>query len=73
MAMKSCLYCYGQLADDMNDFHPRCAKKIFGSNTAPILLYTKNDIQSLAEQIVRSQTTFIGLQVKLSFDIEKYR
>ena len=69
--MKRCLYCYGQLADDVNDFHPRCAKKIFGSNTAPILPYTKNDIESLAEQIVRSQTTLTGVQAKLSLDIEK--
>ena len=69
--MKRCLYCYGLLADDVNDFHSRCAKKIFGSNTAPILPYTKNDIESLAEQIVRSQTTLTGVQAKLSLDIEK--
>ena len=69
--MKRCLYCYGSLAVDENDFHPRCARKIFGSTTAPILPYAKNEIESLAEQIVRSQTTLTGVQAKLSLDIEK--
>ena len=28
--MKRCLYCYQELTDGEKDFHPRCAKKIFG-------------------------------------------
>lgn len=69
--MKRCLYCYSVLADSEIDFHPRCARKIFGSPTAPILPYAKNEIESLAEQIVRSQTTLTGVQAKLSLDLEK--
>lgn len=53
------------------DFHPRCAKKIFGSSKVPILPYSSNDITSLAEQVVRSQTTVTGVQAKLSLDLEK--
>lgn len=69
--MKRCLYCYQELTDEEKDFHSRCAKKIFGGTTAPILPYVKNDIESLAEQIVRSQTTLTGVQAKLSLDIQK--
>lgn len=67
--MNKCLYCYQGLAEGEIDFHPRCAKKIFGSKTAPLLPYTKADIKQLAEQVVRSQTTLTGVQAKLSLDI----
>ena len=69
--MNRCLYCYEALAAGEIHFHSRCAKKIFGSTTAPILPYAKNEIESLAEQIVRSQTALTGVQAKLSLDIEK--
>lgn len=67
--MNRCLYCYQELTEGEIDFHPRCAKKMFGSKTAPLLLYTKADIKQLAEQVVRSQTTLTGVQAKLSLDI----
>lgn len=71
--MKRCLYCYQELAEDEVDFHLRCAKKIFGSATAPILPYTRADITELAEQVIRSQTTLTGVQAKLSLDISSSR
>lgn len=67
--MKRCLYCYQELAEGEIDFHPRCAKKIFGSKTVPLLPYSQEDIHQLAEQVVRSQTTLTGVQAKLSLDI----
>jgi len=67
--MNRCLYCYQELAEGEIDFHPRCANKIFGSKTAPLLPYTKADIKQLAEQVVRSQTTLTGVQSKLSLNI----
>lgn len=67
--MNRCLYCYQELAEEEIDFHPRCAKKIFGSKTPPLLPYTKEDIKQLAEQVIRSQTTLTGVQAKLSLDI----
>ncbi len=67
--MNRCLYCYQELAGGEIDFHPHCAKKIFGSKTAPLLPYTKEDIKQLAEQVIRSQTTLTGVQAKLSLDI----
>jgi len=68
--MKKCLYCYQQLEEEQTDFHPRCARKIFGRSTAPILPYTKAEIKKLAEQVIRSQTTLTGVQAKLSLAIE---
>lgn len=67
--MNRCLYCYQELVEGEIDFHPRCAKKIFGSKTVPLLPYTKADIKQLAEQVIRSQTTLTGVQAKLSLDI----
>lgn len=67
--MERCLYCYQELAEGETDFHSGCAKKIFGSAIAPILPYTRDDIQTLAEEVIRSQTTLTGVQAKLSLDI----
>ena len=67
--MKRCLYCYQELTDEETDFHPRCAKKIFGSADISLLPYAKDEIEALAEQVVRSQTTLTGVQAKLSLSI----
>ena len=69
--MNKCLYCYQALEQGQTDFHPQCAKKMFGTTTPPILPYTKTDIESLALEIVRSQVTITGVQPKLSVDFEK--
>ncbi len=67
--MERCLYCYQELADEEKDFHPRCAMKIFGKKTAPLLPYSKENIANLAEQVIRSNTTITGVQAKLSLDL----
>ena len=69
--MAKCLYCYKELKENQTDFHPSCAKKIFGSSKVPNLPYTRNQLAELAEQLVRSQTTLTGVQAKLSLDIHK--
>ena len=71
--MNKCLYCYQELNENEKDFHPRCAKKIFGNKTAPVLPYTRADITQLAEQVIHSQTTLTGVQAKLSLDISSSR
>ncbi len=69
--MCKCLYCYQPLQDGQKDFHPACAKKIFGSATVPSLPYSRANINDLARQVVQSQTTVTGVQAKLSLDINK--
>ena len=69
--MCKCLYCYRPLHEGQKDFHTSCAKKIFGSATAPSLPYSRADIDDLAREVIQSQTTVTGVQAKLSLDINK--
>ena len=69
--MQRCLYCYQPLEQGQTDFHPQCSKKLFGTTTPPELPYTKDDIESLALEVVRSKVTVTGVQPKLSVDLEK--
>ncbi len=66
--MAKCLYCYQEIAEGQH-YHPACAKKIFGTATVPVLDYTHKQLEDLALQVVRSQTTVTGVQQKLSLDI----
>lgn len=69
--MQKCLYCYQPLEEGQTDFHPQCSKKIFGTAIPPALPYCKADIESLALEVIRSQTTITGVQPKLSIDLKK--
>ena len=73
MIMSRCLYCYRELGGDETDFHSRCARKMFGSRTVPLLPYVKEEVARLAEQVIRSQVTLTGVQAKLSLDISSSR
>lgn len=66
---RRCLYCYQPLAENETDFHTRCSKKIFGTGRVPELPYKQEDIESLALEVIRSQTTLTGVQPKLSLDV----
>ena len=68
--MKRCLCCYKPLNVGEIDYHPHCAKELFGSVEVPILPYTRKDINDLAQIVVGQRTTMTGVQAKLSADIE---
>ncbi|WNY28592.1 hypothetical protein MmiEs2_07880 [Methanimicrococcus stummii] len=70
---RKCLYCYKELsdADENSDYHTACSKKIFGTAVPPILPYTRNRIDELALDVIRSQTAVTGVQPKLSLDLLK--
>lgn len=70
--MSKCLFCYKELKEGEHDFHARCARKFFGSATPPVMDYTQDDMDRLAEQIIRSQTTLTGVQPKLSLNLQKH-
>jgi len=70
--MSKCLYCYKELEDDQRDFHPQCARKFFGMREAPLLEYRHEDLDQLAEQIIRAQTSLTGVQPKLSLNLSKH-
>ena len=67
--MKKCLYCYKPLKPGQIDYHPTCAKKLFGTKEAPVLPYVRKEIGDLAKKVVRAQTTLTGVQAKLSLDV----
>ena len=70
--MCKCLYCYQPLEEGQKDFHPRCARKFFGTKDVPLLEYRHEDLDSLAEQVIRTQTSLTGVQPKLSLNLSKH-
>ena len=70
--MCKCLFCYNNLEKGQKDFHPQCARKFFGTNEAPLLEYRHEELDELAEQIIRSQTSLTGVQPKLSLNLNKH-
>lgn len=67
--MCKCLYCYKELEPGQIDFHPSCARKIFGIKEQPLMEYTQADMERLATEIIRTQTTLTGVQPKLSLNL----
>ncbi|WP_455665604.1 HipA domain-containing protein [Phocaeicola sp.] len=67
--MERCLYCYKELKEGQTDYHPACARKLFGTRQVPQLPYVRSEIGELAKLVVRAQTTLTGVQAKLSLDV----
>ena len=70
--MCKCLYCYKDLEEDQKDFHPSCARKFFGTKEVPLLEYKHEELEQLAEQVIRAQTSLTGVQPKLSLNLSKH-
>ena len=70
--MSKCLYCYKELADGEEDFHKGCCKKFFGIPEAPELPYSLDELDTLAAQVIQSQTTLTGVQAKLSLHLDRH-
>ena len=70
--MCKCLYCYQELEEGQKDFHPSCARKFFGTKDVPSLEYKHEDLDQLAEQVIRAQTSLTGVQPKLSLNLSKH-
>lgn len=69
--MSKCLYCYQELEDGQVDFHPACARKIFGTPGVPILPYSRENLSELARRVIRTSTSVTGVQAKMSLDIDR--
>ena len=70
--MCKCLYCYGPLEKGEKDFHARCARKFFGTENVPVLDYTCEDLEKLAMQVIKDQTSLTGVQPKLSLHLNEH-
>jgi serine/threonine-protein kinase HipA len=64
-----CLFCYQPIEKLELDFHQGCSKKIFGETVPPVLPYSEDQLELLAEEIIKSQTTVTGVQPKLSLHL----
>lgn len=65
-----CLYCYQKLNDVEQQYHPACCKYLFGRETPPEMPYALDELEALAESIVKSSVTVPGVQEKLSLHLE---
>jgi len=65
------LYCYHDLEDGQEDFHPACARKFFGIATAPAFPYTRDNMSELAHQVIRTSASVTGVQAKMSLDVNR--
>lgn len=69
--MSRCLFCYKDLMEGTADFHPSCARKIFGQSIPPLMPYSEEEIASLASRVIQSKTVVTGVQAKLSLQISR--
>ena len=67
--MNNCLFCYQPLAENDQDFHASCSKKIFGLPTPPVLPYSEDELEPLAKEVIQRQIAVTGVQAKLSLHI----
>ncbi len=70
MNKPTCHICLGMLEQDEELHHAACCKKLFGSSRPPAFPYTWDDLNGLAERIVRQHVTVPGVQPKLSLHLE---
>jgi serine/threonine-protein kinase HipA len=64
-----CLYCYKSLSPGEVDFHAACSKKMFGQSLPPELPYSEDQLEKLAEEVIKTSTTVTGVQPKLSLHL----
>lgn len=69
----NCLYCYEGLDENKQDFHPACAKKMFGTEIPPVIDFDLKQLEELAMQIVIKSVAVTGVQPKLSLHLEKHK
>ena len=69
--MSKCLYCYQELEPGQVDFHPACARKVFGISEAPRMPYTRDNMSELARKVIRTSASVTGVQAKMSLDVDR--
>ena len=70
-SVRKCLCCYKEIVGAEGCYHPKCAKKLFGTPKVPVLPYTRDNIEELALHILEKSTSVTGVQPKLSLDINR--
>ena len=57
------------LNENEPDFYAGCSKKMFWVITTPVLPFSEQNMDELADQIIKSQATVTGVQPKLSLHL----
>ncbi|MCY4562112.1 MAG: HipA domain-containing protein [Flavobacteriaceae bacterium] len=69
--MSKCLFCYGPLEKNEDDFHVSCSRKMFSSSKPPILDFDATQVEQMARKVVSRNITITGVQPKLSLQLDK--
>ena len=69
--VSNCLYCYKPLNDSEVDFHQACNKRFFGQLYTPTLDFKFEDLDLLAEKVIKSHIAVTGVQPKLSLSLHR--
>lgn len=70
MSSPQCKICLNVLGGEEKDYHAACCRRLFGGPQPPQVPYSWKELNSLAEQIVRSHVAVPGVQPKLSLHLE---
>lgn len=66
----NCRICLEPLEDSASQYHHKCCRKLFGAPHPPAMPYTWEQLNELAEKIVRQNVTVPGVQPKISMHLE---
>ncbi len=66
-----CRICLALLEEGVEDYHVACSRRLFDSPVPPVLPYSWDDLNALAEQVVRRHVTVPGVQPKMSLHLER--
>lgn len=64
-----CLYCYKKLLDDEIDFHKKCSKNFFNTETPPKIDFGLDEVNALAIKTLGKNVSITGVQPKLSLEL----
>ena len=71
MTPDRCLICSEQLEANSGLYHARCSDRFFGRPVPPELPYRWDDLNPLAERVIRSRISVPGVQPKLSLHLDR--
>ncbi|HNZ28205.1 MAG TPA: HipA domain-containing protein [Spirochaetota bacterium] len=64
-----CLSCYEEIKENTDkEMHDKCCKNIFDSSDIPLIQYSIDEIDKIAEEVIRSSCSVTGVQPKISLD-----
>ncbi len=69
--MNTCHVCCRALSEGEKIYHAKCSSGLFGTRSIPVLDYSWDDLNKLAEHIIRRSVAVPGVQPKLSLHLER--